>query len=342
MVQFITDYGLFLLKTITVVVAILIIIGAAVAASAKGRRHDDDGTIKVKALHEEYTRVREDMEDSIFSKDDLKKIHKQRKETHKSEKKKPENRPRVYVIDFEGDLKVSHGDELAHKITAVLSIATEADEVVVRLESPGGMVHAYGLAASQLHRIRKKNIALTIAVDKVAASGGYLMAVLGTKILAAPFAVIGSIGVVAQIPNFHRLLKKNDVDVEVLTAGEFKRTLTMFGENTEAGRAKFLEDLEDTHTLFKNFVNEHRPQLDMDQVATGEHWYGTRAQSLQLIDEIMTSDEYLLSKAESADIYEIGYEVKKPFMERLPLLLQRVIDDGLTQFFHRRRSTPFE
>ena len=109
---------------------------------------------------------------------------------------------------------------------------------------------AYGLAASQMQRIRDKKLKLTVCVDKVAASGGYMMAVVADKIIAAPFAVLGSIGVLAQVPNFHRLLKKHDVDFEMLTAGKYKRTLTMFGENTDKGREKFQEDIEDTHVLF--------------------------------------------------------------------------------------------
>ena len=112
-------------------------------------------------------------------------------------------------------------------------------------------------------------IGMNATFDKVAASGGYMMACIGDRILSAPFAVLGSIGVVAQIPNLHRLLKKHDVDYEVLTAGEYKRTLTVFGENTDKGRQKFQEDLELTHVLFKDFVSRYRPQLDIDQVLGG-------------------------------------------------------------------------
>ena len=174
-------------------------------------------------------------------------------------------------------MKASAVSSLRQEITAILSLAEKQDEVLVRLESGGGMVHAYGLASSQLLRIRNQDIDLTVCVDKVAASGGYMMACVANKLLAAPFAVIGSIGVIAQIPNFHRLLKKNDIDFEMITAGEYKRTLTMFGENTEKGREKFAEDIEDVHVLFKDFVKEHRPALDVEAVATGEVWFGQRA-----------------------------------------------------------------
>ena len=237
----------------------------------------------------------------------------------------------MFVIDFEGDLQASKIDHLRTEITAVLTLAETTDEVVVRVESPGGVVHGYGLAASQLSRIKEHGIALVVTVDKVAASGGYLMAAVADRILAAPFAIIGSIGVIAQIPNVHRLLKKHDVDVEVLTAGRYKRTLTLLGENTEEGRQKFVEELEDIHALFQEFVSANRPDLDMDRVATGEAWYGQRAIDLQLVDEISTSDEYLSKACEDADVFEMRWvENQKP----LDRLLARV-ESGVKNTLHR-------
>ena len=220
---------------------------------------------------------------------------------------------RVFVLRFDGDTRASNGEQLRLEVSAILTMATPADEVVVVLESPGGMVHSYGLAASQLTRIRQHKIPLTAVVDKVAASGGYLMAAVANKVLAAPFALVGSIGVVAQVPNVYRLLKKNDVDVEVLTAGKFKRTLTMFGENTDEGREKFVEELEDVHALFQEFVAENRPGLDLERVATGEAWYGKRALELNLVDELVTSDEYLMHACENKEVFEVRWvEQKKP------------------------------
>ena len=220
---------------------------------------------------------------------------------------------RVFVINFKGDLQASHVNQLRHEINAILAQAQEGDEVVARVESPGGLVHGYGLAASQLLRIRERDLNLIVAVDKVAASGGYLMAAVANRVIAAPFAVVGSIGVVAQIPNVHRLLKKKDVDVEVLTAGKHKRTLTVFGENTEEGRQKFLDDMEDLHALFQEFLADKRPGLDMEKVATGESWYGQRALDLNLVDEIQTSDEYLMNRCAETDVFEIRWrEPQKP------------------------------
>jgi serine protease SohB len=232
-------------------------------------------------------------------------------------------------LDFHGDIKASANDGLRETISAVLTLATPKDEVVVKVESGGGMVHSYGLASSQLARITHKEIPLTVCVDKVAASGGYMMACVANKIVAAPFAILGSIGVVAQLPNFHRLLKKNDIDYEMFTAGEFKRTVTMFGENTEKGREKFVEDLEDTHVLFKDFVSEHRPQVDIGAVATGEVWFGRRAKAVNLIDVLQTSDEYLLDQVETADIFEIEYAVKKSLPEKLGIATQVAVERAL-------------
>jgi serine protease SohB len=223
----------------------------------------------------------------------------------------------VFVIDFHGDLHASAVEHLRHEVTAVLSDASPDDEVVVKIDSGGGMVHTYGLAASQLARVKEHGVKLTASIDKVAASGGYLMASVADRVLAAPFAIVGSIGVIAQIPNVHRLLKKHDVDVEVLTAGEYKRTLTVFGENTEDGRAKFEEELNDVHALFQEFVAENRPQVALPEVATGESWYGTRAIERKLVDELITSDAYLCTACEEADVFEVRWvEDKKP-IERL-------------------------
>jgi serine protease SohB len=224
---------------------------------------------------------------------------------------------RTFVIHFDGDTAASGVDFLSVEISAVLTMAGPGDEVVVCLESPGGMVHSYGLAASQMMRIRNKGIPLTAIVDRVAASGGYLMAAVANRILAAPFAVIGSIGVVAQIPNLHRLLKKNDVDVEVLTAGKYKRTLTLLGENTDEGREKFREELEDVHALFQEFVAENRPELDIEAVATGEAWYGKRALELKLVDGLATSDEYLIELCETRDVFEVTWEETKKPIDRV-------------------------
>lgn len=224
-----------------------------------------------------------------------------------------EEKPRTFVIRFDGDVAATAVEHLRIEVSAVLTMAQPQDEVVVCIESPGGMVHSYGLAASQMMRIRSKGIPLTAVVDRVAASGGYLMAAVANKIVAAPFAVIGSIGVVAQVPNVHRLLKKNDVDVEVLTAGKYKRTLTLLGENTEEGREKFRQELEDVHALFQDFVLENRPDLDIEAVATGEAWYGTRALELHLVDELIASDEYLIQRCQERDVYDVAWvEVKRP------------------------------
>ena len=224
---------------------------------------------------------------------------------------------RVFVLNFDGDIAASAVASLRQEVSAVLGAAAVGDEVVVRVESAGGAVHAYGLAASQLARVRSHGATLTVAVDKVAASGGYLMAAVADRILAAPFAVVGSIGVVAQIPNVHRLLKKHDVDVEVHTAGRFKRTLDFLGENTEQGRAKLREELEDVHALFQEYVANWRPGLDLDAVSTGEHWYGQRALDRALVDELVTSDEYLARACQDADVFEVSWVVPKRPLERL-------------------------
>lgn len=329
--EFLTEFGLFLAKAVTLVVAAVAIISVIMSAAQKGKEdHEGEGELRVTRLNEHYRRLKETLQTRLLDDEARKEQEKSRKKEDKAKRKEakkkkgasedPERKGRVFVLDFDGDIKASDTDTLRKSITAVLSVADPArDEVVVRLESGGGMVHSYGLASAQLDRIRAKGIRLTACVDKVAASGGYMMACVADRIIASPFAVIGSIGVVAQLPNFHRLLKKNDVDFEVLTAGEHKRTLTIFGENTDKGRQKFLEDLEDTHVLFKEYVGERRPDVDIAAVANGDIWFGKRALEVRLIDEIMTSDEYLVNACDRAEVVSVSFQRKRTLPEKLGL-----------------------
>lgn len=315
--EFLAEYASFLAKTVTLVVAILVVLVTLAALRGRGRK--TAGQLQVSKMNEFYKGLRDKLEQSLLSKDQLKSLRKQQAKVDKKQKKQPQEKPRVFVLDFEGDIKASATESLRHEITALLTLATPADEVVLRLESGGGMVHSYGLASSQLARIRQAGIPLTICIDKVAASGGYMMACIGQKIISSPFAILGSIGVVAQLPNVNRLLKKHDIDYEVLTAGEYKRTLTVFGENTEKGREKFQQDLDITHQLFKNFVAQYRPQLEIDQIATGEVWLGVAAVDKLLVDELKTSDEYLSERAKQAQLFHLHYVQRKSLQERVGL-----------------------
>ncbi|SFM79924.1 protease SohB [Nitrosomonas communis] len=328
MSEFFINYGLFLAKTVTIVIAI-IAVALFFAFMSNRKRSGKKEFIEIKKLNKKYDDMAMAMNASILHKKGLKKYLKEEKEklkgivtgTNNSSPKK-----RIYVLDFHGDIRASAVSSLREEITAILTVATENDEVFVRLESSGGIVHGYGLGASQLMRIRKKNIPLTVSVDKVAASGGYMMACVGSRIMAAPFSIIGSIGVIAQIPNFNKVLKKHNIEFEQFTAGEFKRTVTMFGENTNEAKAKFREEIEDIHLLFKDFIVQHRPEVDIVQVSTGESWHGTRALEKKLVDELKTSDDYLLESSKDADIYEIKYVSKKSLSEKMRFQIERLFD----------------
>lgn len=311
--EFLYNYGLFLAEVVTIVVAVIAIIAAIANAASKGK--DPKGEIEIEDISEHLLNVKESFEEQLLSKDALKKLHKERKEADK--KASDSKKPTLFVIDFKGSSDCHEADSLREEVTAVLTIANKDDEVLLKVDSPGGVVHGYGFAASQVMRFKQHEIPLTIAVDKVAASGGYMMACIADKILAAPFAIVGSIGVMAQLPNFNKVLKKLDVDYELFTAGEYKRTVTMFGENTEKGKEKFKEEIEETHVLFKDFVGQYRPDMDIDTVATGEHWYGTDALSKGLVDEIQTSDDYLMSKLQSHSIYGVKCTIKQSMAEKL-------------------------
>ncbi len=316
MSEFLIDYGLFLAKTMTIVIAAVLVVVAGIIASRRSRALEK---LEVKKLNDKFEFMQKLLESHTLSKKQWKKLAKADKAQKKLEQKKKQqiSRKHIYVLDFHGDIKATAAASLREEVTAILTMAKPDDEVVVRLDNSGGIVHEHGLAASQLRRVRDAEIPLTVAVDKVAASGGYMMACVANKIIAAPFAVIGSVGVLAQLPNFYNLLNRHGVEFEQETAGEYKRTITMFGKNTEKERAKLREQIEDMHSLFKDFVKQHRPQLDLEEIATGEHWYGTRALQLNLVDELKTSDDYLLAESKSADIYEISYSARKTVTEKV-------------------------
>lgn len=313
--SFLLQYTDFLLKLVTVAFFILILT-AGLFAIARKTKEQTKHKLCIKKLNKKYQDLTDALTTEILTKPEQKKLEKEKKIKAKMQKK--QIRKRIFVLNFHGDIKASAVNGLRETITAITHVATPQDEVVLRLESAGGMVSPYGLAASQLQRLKDKRIPLTVSIDKIAASGGYLMACVADKILAAPFAIIGSIGVVAQLPNFHRFLKKRDIDVELLTAGEYKRTLTIFGENTQKAREKTQHDLEEIHRLFKDFIRENRKEVDIEQVATGAHWLAKDAMNLKLVNALMTSDEYLSAQAlrDEADIYELSYLAKKTIIEK--------------------------
>lgn len=343
-VDFAANYGLFLAKAATVVIAIGLVIGWIVGAMQQARGAHGE-TLQIKSINRRLEQMADALYDELLSKRQRKARRKHRKAEDKKKAKaeklgKPRATGRLFVLDFDGDIRASAVTPLREEINALLQVIEADDEVLVRLESAGGMVHSYGLAASQLKRLRDNGVRLTVAVDKLAASGGYMMACVADRIVAAPFSIIGSIGVVAQIPNFNRVLKDKHIDYELHTAGDHKRTLTVFGENTDEARAKFREELEVTHSLFKDFVARYRPDLDIDAVATGEHWHGTQALDYKLIDEISTSDDLLLAAArEQRDIFEVRYKTRSGLVARISdnaaAALRGAAENGFSRYLPR-------
>ena len=312
--EFLFDYGLFLAKTLTLVIAVLAVI---VVAAAVSKRAASAESLEVEDLNAKFRRLANSLKSTALGKSELKALLKSEKRDEKQARRDGRKRPRTFVLDFKGDIRATRTAALREEISAIISTAEDGDEVVLRLENPGGVVHEHGLAASQLVRLRDAGIPLTVVVDKVAASGGYLMACVADRIVAAPFAILGSIGVLAQMPNFNRLLERHGVDFEQITAGRHKRTVTMFGKNTDEDRAKLREELEDIHSLFKDIVARYRPDLDIEKVATGEHWYGRQALELKLADELATSDQVLVGKAGERDLFRLDYKTRPTLRQKL-------------------------
>ncbi len=316
MSEFLAAYGLFLAELATFALVLLLIV--VLVASSRRRGHAEG--LVVEHLNRQFEDSADGLRLAIEGKARYKKAvkarQKERKREDKARAKAERTKPRLYVLDFKGDLRASAVTSLREEVSAVLRVAKTGERVLLRLENSGGTVHEHGLAASQLTRLKRHGLTLLVAVDKVAASGGYLMACVADRLIAAPFAIVGSIGVLAQLPNFHRMLEEKGIDFEQITAGRYKRTLTMFGENTDEGREKLKEQVEEIHELFKNQIREHRPQVDLERVATGEHWYGVRALELNLVDEIKTSDDVLLEAASDHDLYHIAYKRRRKWQER--------------------------
>jgi serine protease SohB len=344
--EFLYEYGLFIAKALTIVVAILLAVGGVVGLVSKQKQ--PKGHLEINSLSERLEDIAEHARDLLLSKDEHKaylkdkkkadkEASKEAKKAAKSEKEET-SKGQLFVVDFKGSMDAHEVEQLREEVTAILTVATSKDEVLIRLESGGGVVHGYGLAASQLQRIRDKDIKLTVAVDKVAASGGYMMACVADQVLSAKFAIIGSIGVIAQLPNFNKILKKNDIDFEQHTAGEFKRTLTMFGENNDQGREKFREELEEVHQMFKGFVSDHRPNMEIDKVATGEYWYGAKAKELGLVDTIQTSDDYLLEANKERKIYSVKYAVKKNLAEKFGMAASASLEAAMMNLWSKSQG----
>jgi serine protease SohB len=315
--EFLAAYGLFLAELATFGLVLVIVV---VLIASLRRRGQTEGLV-VEHLNRQFEDSADGLKLAIEGKGRYKKAlkarQKERKREDKVRGKDGSTKPRLYVLDFKGDLRASAAASLREEVSAVLRVAQPGEQVLVRLENSGGTVHEHGFAASQLTRLKQHGLKLVVAVDKVAASGGYLMACVADRLIAAPFAIVGSIGVLAQLPNFHRLLEQKGVDFEQITAGRYKRTLTMFGENTDEGRAKLKEQVEEIHELFKAQIREHRPQVDVESVATGEHWHGVRALELKLVDELKTSDDVLLEASKDHDVYHLAYNRRRSLQERL-------------------------
>lgn len=295
---------------------------AVIAAAIQSEGGSRD-SLEVRDLNARYRKLAAAIRGTVLSRKESKKFEKRQKKLDKTREDEPQV---LYVLDFDGDVSASSVEGLREEVSGILQIAEEGDEVLIRIESAGGTVTGYGLAAAQLRRLRDAGIAVTAAVDTVAASGGYMMACTADTIVAAPFAIVGSIGVLAIVPNASRALDKVGVDVHEFTAGRHKRTVTPFSEVTPEGREKFLEELSETHDLFKAFVKENRPVLDIDAVATGEHWHASQALTFGMVDAITTSDDYLLSRLNDRRIISVNYMPALSFSDRLPIGLAQAAE----------------
>ncbi|MDY3107507.1 MAG: protease SohB [Succinivibrio sp.] len=349
--EFLANWGLFAVKLVTVLVFVFLLVSLLISLAMQAKAHNEDDKDKIKfkftnlfnfykdnvdkldAAIDEFDESKSDKEKKAYLKQKVKalktapeKLREEKAERIKKAEEQGEFCPEhLYVIDFDGDARASQVDELTSKVNLILAKATDKDEVIIKLTSPGGVVNGYGLCASQLERIRNKGINLVACVDTVAASGGYMMACVASKIVAAPFSYVGSIGVVAQIPNFNKVLKNHDVEYEQVTAGKYKRTLTMFGENTPEARDKFKQEITLIHNRFKAIVAKYRTKLDIENIATGEYWLAEDAKELNLVDQISTFDEYLQNRLDFTKVCAIKISIDKDEKKSLKDILKKLL-----------------
>lgn len=329
------DFVFFMLSVVLIVFAIVFIISSFFSLLARAKQEVTKlakGKLEISKIGDDYKETKQTVLETLLDKKEYKKQLKEQKKLEKQNSPKE----KVFVINFKGDLHASQVENLRKEVSTILAVAKSEDEIIVRIDSPGGVVNGYGFAAAQLERIRQSGLNLTICIDQVAASGGYMMSAVGHKIISAPFAIVGSIGVIGQVPNIHELLQKNGINVEMHTSGEFKRTLTTMGENTDEGREKFKQDLANIHELFKKHILTYRPSLDMSKVGTGEYWFGKDALELGLVDKIQTYDDYLMDLLDKQhDVYEVSFVRKKDkgFLKSKLALVKKT----LTNFLYARK-----
>ncbi len=335
------DVAGFAAKGLVILVVVLFVSALLFRRRGRSEFEEERGRLGVTPLNSRWQRTVEGLRATLLPAKERKRYLKERKAERKATEKAAaasEVKPKLFILDFKGDLMAQQVEGLRREVSALLAVVEPNDEVVVRLESGGGAAHAYGFAASQLARFATKDIKLTVCVDRIAASGGYMMACVADHIVAAPFAIIGSIGVAAPVPNVHRLLDRHGVDYENITAGKYKRTMSFLAENTEEGRMKFQEQIEETHALFKSFVAEQRKGVDIDAIATGEHWHGSRAAELGLVDELGTSDDYLMSRLDQAELYELRYKKPATLRDRFSGAAAQAVGGVVDTLWHRARA----
>jgi serine protease SohB len=301
MENILANYTIFFLKITTIIILLLLTLIMCLIII----KNKDNKYIKIKNINKKYITFKKLFLSEILKKTEKKQIIKNINEEEKITKTK-----NLFILNFNGDINASDINNLKDILSVIILNKKYVDEVLIKLTSNGGIVTNYGLAATQLKRLKNENINLTISIDTIAASGGYMMACVANKIIASHFSIIGSIGVLGIIPNINKILNKNNIEIEYHTSGKYKKTLSIIGENTEIGRKKFIESLENTHFLFKNFVKENRSQINIEEIATGEYWYGIDALKLNLIDKIQTSDEYIMENLNTTQIYEIKLNEK--------------------------------
>jgi protease-4 len=208
---------------------------------------------------------------------------------------------RVAIVELEGmilDVEDIVRDLKSHRENPAVKA------VVLRVNSPGGVVGPTQEIHQALMRVREAGKPVVVSLGSVAASGGYYAAVAGDRIFANPGTLTGSIGVIMQMANVDNLFKKVGVDYVVVKAGRYK-DLGNFSRPMTGDERRVLQTLlDDVHAQFIDAVADGR-KLDRAEVvkfADGRVFSGVQARDLKMVDELGSLEDAVNHAAKLAGL----------------------------------------
>jgi protease-4 len=209
--------------------------------------------------------------------------------------------PRVAIVELEG--VIAEVDDLVREVKSHRE-NPQVKAVVMRINSPGGVVGPTQELHQALLRVREAGKPVVASLGSVAASGGYYTAVAADRIYANPGTLTGSIGVIMQMANLQDLFKKVGVDYVVVKAGQYKDLGNVSRQMTPEERRVLQGLLDNVHAQFIDAVAEGR-KLDRAEVvkfADGRVFSGVQARDLKMVDTLGSLEDAVNEAAKLAGL----------------------------------------